>query len=324
MTTPAYQTAADVFDGWRDDVLTGSPPVLWPVGSGELARLEIGPGLVTLLGGAPGAGKTAFAMQLVTDALRLTPTLRVLVCNVEMPPRVLLDRQLARLSGIDLGTIRYRRFDQEHADRLDQAMHTLEPLTDRLAFVRPPFNLANVAASADGFRADLLVLDYIQRIQPPGNHADKRVAVNATMDYLRQFADAGVAVLVLAAVGRTKDNKGRSSYSGDGLNLASFRESSELEFGADDAFILVPSEDGGDYGTLTVSVKHLKARHTQPKDLVLDFDRRTQRFSEAEDPRTWNPDGPGKRSKGKLQSALAALWDRTLPAEADDQGGESW
>ncbi len=192
-------------------------------------------------------------MQLVTDALRLTPTLRALVCNVEMPPRVLLDRQLARLSGIDLGTIRYRRFAAEHADRLDQAMHTLEPLADRLAFVRPPFDLENVAASADAFHADLLVLDYIQRIPPPGQHADKRAAVNATMDFLRQFADAGVAVLVVAAVGRTKDSKGRSSYSGDGLNLASFRESSELEFGADDAFILVPSEDGAEYGTVTVT-----------------------------------------------------------------------
>ena len=323
MTKPAFQTAADVFDGWRDDVLTGSPPVLWPVGSGELARLEIGPGLVTLLGGAPGAGKTAFTMQLVTDALRLTPTLRALVCNVEMPPRVLLDRQLARLSGIDLETIRYRRFEAEHAERIDQALNTLETLAGRLAFVKPPFNLENVAASADAFRADLLVLDYIQRIQPPGQHADKRVAVNATMDYLRQFADAGVAVLVVAAVGRVKDSKGRSSYAGDGLNLASFRESSELEFGADDAFILVPSEDSPEYDALKVTVKHLKARHTQPKDLLLEFDRRTQRFTEAEDPHTWNPDGPGKPARGKLRSALAAMWDRTPPADDDaDQGDD--
>lgn len=293
-----YTAAADLLDGWKDDVLTGTPPTFYPIGSGELARIEIGPGLVTLFGGAPGSGKTAFTMQAVVDALRITPTLRALVCSVEMPPKVLLDRQLARLSGIDLGTIRYRRFTAEHAERIDKAIHTLEPLADRLAFVKAPFDLANVVASADAFQADLLVLDYIQRIPPPGNHADKRVAVNATMDYLRQFADAGIAVLVLAAVGRTKDNKGRSSYSGDGMNLASFRESSELEFGADDAFILVPSEDGGDYGSVTVTVKHLKARHTQPKDLVLDFDRRTQRFSDVENPRTWNPDGPGKRSKG--------------------------
>jgi replicative DNA helicase len=177
------------------------------------------------------------------------------------------------------------------------------------------------------FHADLLLFDYIQyiqRIPPPGQHADNRASVNSTMDYLRQFADAGVAVLVVAAVGRTKDNIGRTSYSGDGLNLASFRESSELEFGADDAFMLVPSEDGAEYGTVTVTLRHLKARHTQPKDLVLEFDRRTQRLAEIESPNAWNPDGGPARDK--LQSALHRLWNSTPPAEADegdrDQGGD--
>src|SRR6266849_6690528 len=98
MSDPSFVCAADALAGWRDDVLTGTPPVLYPVGTGELARIEVGPGLVMLLGGAPGAGKTAFTMQAVVDALRLTPALRAVVCNVEMPPTVLLDRQLARLS----------------------------------------------------------------------------------------------------------------------------------------------------------------------------------------------------------------------------------
>ena len=62
------------------------------------------------------------------------------------------------------------------------------------------------------------------------------------MDYLRQFADAGVAIVVVAALARSKDAKGRSSYT-DGLSLASFRETSELEYGADDAFILAPADD---------------------------------------------------------------------------------
>ncbi len=182
MSKPTYQCAADVLAGWRDDVLSGKPPILYPVGTGELAQLEIGPGLVWLLGGAPGAGKTAFTMQCVFDALRLTPDLRAVVCNVEMPPGVLLDRQLARLSGIDLTTIRHRRLGAEHAERIDRALATLEPLAERLAFCRPPFDLANVAATADAFDAHLLLLDYIQRIPPPGEHADKRGSVNATMD----------------------------------------------------------------------------------------------------------------------------------------------
>lgn len=283
--------------------------MLWPIGTGPLARVEIGPGLVTLIGGAPGAGKTAFVMQAVVDALRLTSTLRALVCNIEMPAAVLLDRQLARLSGIDLQTIRYRRLAAEHADRIDQAMHTLESVADRLAFVKPPFGLENVAAGADAFHADLIVLDYLQRIAPPGQHADKRGSVDATMSYLRQFADAGVAIIVVAAVGRTKDKQGRSSYAGDGLNLASFRESSELEFGADDAFILVPSPKDDDQ----VVLRHLKARHTEAKDLVLRFDRACQRF---ESPNYEWSDG---RDSGKLTSALSALWNRTPAADDDSE-----
>jgi len=298
-----YTTAADAFDQWRNDVLTGETPTLFPMGSGELGQLEIGPGLVMLIGGAPGVGKTAFTTQALVDALRLTPTLRGLVCNVEMAPAVLLDRQLARLSGIDGGTIRHRRVAREHADRLDQGLCTLEAVADRLAFVRAPFDLENVAAAADAFRADVLLLDYIQRIPPPGDHGDKRAAVNATMDYLRKFADAGVAVLVVAAVGRTRDSKGRSTYSGDGLNLASFRESSELEFGADDAFILVPDEKTPE----RVTLRHLKSRHGETRDLTLHFHGACQRFSSPDN--TWNPDGPAKPP-----AAVQRLWSSTPPA----------
>ena len=82
------------------------------------------------------------------------------------------------------------------------------------------------------------------------------------MNYLRQFADAGVAVLVVAVVARQKDNKGRSSYHHDAVTLASFRDSSELEFGADDAFILAPDAKDAELVTL----RHLKSRHGEQRD----------------------------------------------------------
>ena len=240
----------------------------------------------------------------------MTPTLRAVVCNCEMPPAVLLDRQLARLSGIDLTLIRHRRLDAGHADRIDQALHTLDALAERLAFVRPPFDLANVAATADAFDAGLIVLDYIQRITPPGDHGDKRGAVDATMSFLRQFADAGVALVVVSAVGRGKDSKGRSSYS-EGLSLASFRESSELEFGADDAFILTPDHGDGE-PTTTVTLRHLKSRHGEARDLQLAFDGKLQRFGDTTGGATAAPD------KVKLRSVLADLWNRSPPADAGE------
>lgn len=312
MNNANFLAAADLLHSWRDDVLTGKPPVLYPVGSGDLGRIEVGPGRVLLLGGAPGAGKSAFTMQAVVDALRTTPTLRTLVCNVEMTPPVLMDRQLARLSGIDLDTIRFRRLGVEHGKRIDDALHTLEAIAERLVFVESPFNLENVAASADAFGdVGLIVLDYIQRIPPAGNHqGDKRGAVDSCMDSLRQFADNGVAVIVVAAVSRSKDSKGRSTYAGDALSRASFRESSELEFGADDAFILVNDPDDEETGVI---LKHLKARHTEAKDIALTFDRPRQRFT----PRISTPP-----TVGKLQATLASLWNSTPPADEECGGDE--
>lgn len=125
---------------------------------------------------------------------------------------------------------------------------------------------------------------------------------------------AGVAVIVVAAVARQKDSRGRSTYHGDTLTLASFRESSELEFGADDAFILVQDGKAKD----RVVLRHLKARHSEPRDLTLQFDRKLQRFTSA--PSIVNRIKP---ERGKLTKSLAAMWAATEPAadDAEPEGG---
>lgn len=321
MSKAKFIVAADAMDNWRDDVLTGKPPTFYRIAdSGPLSRIEIGPKLITLIGGAPGSGKTAFVMQSVVDALRLSPTLRAVVCNIEMPPEVLLDRQLSRLSGVPLDAIRYRTLNASHAERIDTGLSTIDSFADRLCFVRPPFDLANVAATADDFApltkagGLLLVLDYIQRIAPPGTQGDKRGAIDSTMNYIRQFADAGAAVVVVSSVGRQKDKGGRSSYGGENLNLASFKESGELEFGADDAFILAPTRD--DWRTLKLS--HLKARHTQPADVFLRFYGSTQTFIAIEP-----PTAEDLKTPGGLSAALGELWNNAKPA-TDTGRGEPW
>lgn len=57
---------------------------------------------------------------------------------------------------------------------------------------------------------------------------------------LRQFCNLGAFVLCAAAVSRQKGGNG-STYAG--LNLASFRGSSELEFGADACYLMVRESD---------------------------------------------------------------------------------
>lgn len=331
-TAKRWHTTDELFDRWRDGVLSGERPRIYETGSGELRDIGLAPGQVLLIGGAPAAGKTAFTMQVVVDALRLDPKLRATVCNVEMSPQVLLDRQLARLSGIDLSVVRSRQFDESHADRLDQAMNTIAAIGERLNFVSSPYNLENCAKAVDDHQSEILVLDYAQRIRAPGQHGDRRGAVDALMDYIRQFCDAGMAVVVVSAVGRGRDSSGKSSYAADALSLASFRESSELEFGADDAYIIAPKDEDD---RETVIAKHLKARHREPRDIKLTFDRALQSFSVAAIGQEWNPNESAKpkRSRGKAAkeptstrpSMLAELkrrWNESTSAPSDEGDDE--
>ena len=168
-----------LFVDWRESVLNGTGPIVYPH---TLPVPELSPGIVTLIGGAPGAGKTAIVMQCVVEALRVESSRRALVCNVEMSPTALLDRQLARLTGIDGEVIRHRRFTAEHRDRLESGLATVESFMSRLTFLRSPFDLANVASAADACDADIIVVDYVQRFSCPGDDGDARAKVSRTMD----------------------------------------------------------------------------------------------------------------------------------------------
>ncbi|MEX1027556.1 MAG: DnaB-like helicase C-terminal domain-containing protein [Candidatus Paceibacterota bacterium] len=220
-----------------------------------------------------------------------------------MPPERLLERQLSRLSGVLLDDIQERRLTDKQRDRTEDAFDMLDDIADRLVFVKAPFTLENVAAAADTIDAELIVLDYVQRIRPVGKHDDKRGSVDATMDSIRRFANAGCCIIALSAVGRSKDAKGRTSYAGDGLSLASFRESSELEYGADDAYLLVPAVDSDaddDDAVIDVTLKQLKSRYGKPTDCDLTFDRAHQSFDVAE---------PMMSDASRhLRESLAGLW----------------
>lgn len=330
---PKFVPGAALFPDWRDDVLTGKGPIVW---HHTLPLPELSPGIVTLLGGAPGAGKTALVTQCVVEALRFNPDLRALICNVEMSPSALLDRQLARLTGINGDVIRHRRFTAEHTDDREVGLATVESFIERLAFLAAPFDLANVAAAGDAHEADIIVIDYIQRFTCSGDDGDARAKLNRTMDKLRQFAAAGRAVIVLSAIGRTKDAQGRATYSGAGL--ASFRESSELEFGADDAFILAPIDDAEPDA---VRLAHLKARNGAMLTLDLAFDRPRQTFALLDEPAPLPAAPAPRRGRGRKspppgsvaeysefsQAHLAKLWKTAPPAapdatDRDDEGGD--
>jgi replicative DNA helicase len=274
-------TGSDAFNEWEPTVLSDTPPdATWKLGDG-FEHVEIGQGRIMLVGGAPGAGKTALILQWCFNALALDPNLKVLICNVEMSPARLLDRQLARLSGVPLSWIRKRTVSaREDLKNIGIAKAQIQKLSERLSFVRGPYTIQRTSEAADAFMADLVVVDYAQRIGIEGKFTGAREKTNALTSHMREMADCGIGIIAAAALTRSKDGKGRSSYDGKHLSLASFRESSELEYACDDAFLLFPTDPAADpdLPDRAMTLAHVKSRDGETKTVELTFHRRFQQF----------------------------------------------
>lgn len=267
--THHFVTGADLLGPCFGDIERGEPPLRFALAD-PFRDLDMRPGRLMLFGGAPGGGKTAALLHVGIDLLRLNPSARLLVCNVEMHATLLVERIASRLSAVPLGAIINRSATPAELGRLRAAVNALGPIAGRLAFLNAPHSLEHVAEGATAFGADVLILDYIQRIGVGDGSKDRREQLEAAATVIRRFCDQGAAVLVASAVARQKGNSG-STYRG--LNLASFRGSSELEYGADAAYLL----EADDAGHITFRCE--KNRFGEVKDIVTRFEGSTQTFS---------------------------------------------
>jgi replicative DNA helicase len=265
---PTFTVAAELFGSWFADVERGEPPLRYKLAE-PFAGLDLRPGRLFLFGGPPGGGKTAALLQIGIDLLRMNESTRLLVANVEMSPTLLVERIASRLSGVPLTAIADRIVTPEELGRVRAAVASLEPVAARLAFLRDPFSIEHLAAAGTEFGADVLIIDYDQRFAVGDGSKDKREQLESAATMLRRFCDAGAAVLAASAVARQK-HAGGSTYRG--LNLASFRGSSELEYGCDAAYLLVADENGG------IAFQCEKNRYGTVVDLPTYFDGTVQTF----------------------------------------------
>ena len=271
-----------------DDVLTGEPPPEYQFDSKPWGTLALRPRQITCIGGAPNCGKTALLMKMVTGALLFDPKLRAVIACVEMAEDILLERTLARLSGVFLGKILKRDRDSFFADRINAVRPQLESLADRLMFVRRPFTMVDVRAVCDEFQRHIVALDYLQRISADSRLVELRQQVTLTMTATRELADQGPAVLLAAALNRQASSRAqsRAESADDNVNdLAAFRDSSDVEYSADDAYVLAKAPGNmvtlseEEYTPKKLVLRHVKSRNSLTMHIPLLFDGRLQEFT---------------------------------------------
>lgn len=267
VATPArFRTANSVADGFD---LDGPPPARWPAPA-PFQPLDVRPGRVVVIGAPPAAGKTTLTMQLAAGLLGLTADLKAVVGNVEMAPEDLYAKLLARLANVDVGLIQDRAYDGAQKARLAAARDANRDVLERLAFLEPPHTVAHLHAAMNETGARLAVVDYAQRFAAAGA-GDERQGIDAFMGQVRRLASLGAAVVLVSSVARQKAPGGASTYAG--LTMSSFRGSSELEFGADSAYILDAAECG------VATLRCCKNRFGRLADIPLRFDGPTQSFT---------------------------------------------
>lgn len=262
----------------RAEMFGGEPPEEFPVANEPWGTFAFRPGDIVAIAAPPAMGKTALITQTTVDSLRLNANASCLFCNVEMAPKTILERQVSRLSGVTYEQIARRSILHGEHREIERALATLESIGDRMAFMGLPFSIEHVIEAVAEIQPRILVLDYLQRITCCDGVADNRVRLNNVMHAARSIASAGVCVVLISAVGRTQSKKG-GGYNANELGMGSFRESSEVEYGADDAFVMF--EDGpADVvtGCRTVIMKHVKSRNHRQRDIRLEFDGAIQRF----------------------------------------------
>lgn len=263
-------------------LLHGEPPLEFRVANEPWGTLAFRPGDVMAIAAPPGMGKSALLSQLIDDAHRLNPRAISLTVNVEMTPQIMIERKISRLSGVPLADITRRNHFRYQACDIQPAMATLVSIGDRMFFMGSPFTLEHIVEAVQQVEPNILVIDYLQRIECCMGVSDTRARMNTLMHAARNLATAGICVVLVSAVARTQSKKG-GGYNANEIGMGSFRESSEIEYGSDDAFVLVEEERTAvsldePFPPRVLNLKHVKSRNNQRHDLRLEFDGSVQQF----------------------------------------------
>lgn len=250
----------EIFERWLKELYDKTPRRRYVVGEDNFKYVPLEPKKVILLGAPPAFAKTCLVMQWGFDALRYDPSLRMVVCNVEMPSSELLNRQLARMAKITVEAIEEKTC--LHEERVKDAIKEVLELESRIRFVEFPFTLENVAKCDEGFLGHIWILDYIQRIPTNDEPKDLRLQLVEAMNNIRQAANDGRAIIVVSEVNRGNGNK---PY--ENVGLGSFKESGALEYGADTVYVL-NKVDGSERDMVA---KNEKSRYSKKRDIDLQF-----------------------------------------------------
>jgi replicative DNA helicase len=240
-------------------------------------------GKVIVFGGAPGAGKTTWAIQLAWKWARAGIFVAVLAADEDADGLLV---RIGQLEGL------------QREDLEDGLPYARKRLSERLRDVTPRFQLVDadetgatveavserLARDAEG-KPTVFVVDSIQTVRSEGSEDAEgpRARIDAVIAALKKCAKVdGHLVIATCELAR---GAYRSQNAADRIDdLAAFKESGGIEYGVTTALVLrsVATENGGEEGLVDVSIPKNRLGSKTPFRIRLDYKRAS--FEEVELP----------------------------------------
>lgn len=190
-------------------------------------------GELIILGARPAMGKTAFALNIATNAA-MTTDKAVAIFNLEMSAEQLVNRMISAVGGIEgdklktgmLGNADWKKYNEAMSELADTNIY----IEDNVSVTAPEIRAKcrRLANSEKGLA--LVVIDYLQLVTTGGRTESRQVEVSEISRSLKKMAlELDVPVIALAQLTRGAEQRKDSNQP----KLVDLRESGSIEQDAD-------------------------------------------------------------------------------------------
>lgn len=236
-----------------------------------------------ILAARPGVGKTAFALNLAVNAAKAKTSVAFL--SLEMSSSQLVQRILCAEARVNLSRLRSGHVSEGDWSAIADASNTLSKL-DFYIDDTPSLSILELRAKARrelrGKEDGLIIVDYLQLMQPPfqrrdGNRAVEVAEISRGLKVLAK--EMNMPVLALSQLSRQVEMRGKKRPM-----LSDLRESGSIEQDADIVMFIDrsmdelegESDDRPDFGTAELIVA--KHRNGPTRSIKLAFNAEITRF----------------------------------------------
>ncbi|RAK07509.1 replicative DNA helicase [Halanaerobium saccharolyticum] len=252
-------------------------------------------GHLTVIAASTSMGKTAFAINIAKNVLKRKA--KVAIMSLEMDATEVVDRMVVQESQVNAWKYTQGETNDEEDQRVSKALDNLHELPLMISDERG-LNTAQIRARLRKFKAqmdgmDLAIIDYLQMIQLPEEHAQNTArAVGQIVLQLRNLAsELDIPVILISQISRSFTSRtdkrpvlsdlrdsGNIEEVADGViflyrhahTSAKAREEAEAEGTESDTDIIIAKQRTGQTGSIKLFFEEEFIRFVDPENLSLE------------------------------------------------------